>query len=98
MPHALQTLYKHQGTELKALRQALEKRDARSEDLQQQLKREREEAHQSNLAFQQQIADLKGRPPACFALQSTHLPGIQILQRSNAQYRLSLPRLHKQSI
>ena len=67
----LQTLYKHQGAELKSLKAALEQRDAQVEEFETQLQREHVEASNSVSSFQQQIASLKGR----------HLHGFVACQR-----------------
>ena len=86
----LQTLYKHQGAELKSLKMALEQRDAQVEECETQLRREHLEASTSVSSFQQQITSLKGnfiRNTLPHLVISVRLPVISM--RSTAIVQLS---------
>lgn len=53
-------MHKHQDNELRAVKVALQQRDARIEALENQIKQEHLEAAAAVTAFQRQIGDLKG--------------------------------------
>ena len=57
----MQALYKHQGTELKGVKIALQERDARLDDLEKQVRQDHEEATRSVEAYETQIQSLKGK-------------------------------------
>ena len=74
----MQALYKHQGTELKGVKTALQERDARLDDLEKEVRQDHEEATRSVEAYEMQIQSLKGkgialRPPLMF-LSDVHFP------------------------
>lgn len=56
----VQSMHKHQGTELRALKSALQQRESRIELLENQGKQENLEAAATVAAFERQIATLKG--------------------------------------